>query len=92
MPIAESLAVFHNVKIIGPIPIRRTVTRKKEVPPKVHDRVLLKAMRLASLFTLVGIFETRVRVQIAVVRIDVFCYAHLPMKVKVEHNREALRP
>jgi hypothetical protein len=47
-----------------------------------------------SEFTLVGIFifETWARVQIAVVRIDVFCYAHLPTKVKAEHNREALRP
>lgn len=93
MPVAESLAVFHNELTIGSIPIRRPVTRKKEGPPKVHGRVSLKAMRvLASEFARGGIFETWVRVQIAVDRIDVFCYAHLSMKVKAEHNREALRP
>jgi hypothetical protein len=37
MPVAESLAVFHNEITTELIPIRRPVTRKKkEVPPKVQ--------------------------------------------------------
>lgn len=45
MPVAESLAVFHNEIIIELIPIRRPATRKKK---EVHDRVLLEAMGLVS--------------------------------------------